>query len=271
MGLQGLRGSLGSRGSTGPTGPSGSAGTPGVTGPQGLQGIQGPKGDSAYPDYGYDREMVFYTSSSDGLVYAGPGSWSAVYGAASGEIPISSTIVVGSDSSYYCRRGTLYFDTSPLPDNADIESATLHLFGKSDETSTYVAFDLVVVDGSSIAEPPTAMDYGYLGSRTAKGGYFRVNSTADNWRTTRYNIIELNATGLGWINRTGPTKFGLRSSRDISNRTPTSTEQVGMYTSEEPGTDRDRAGGSCERMEPTRPLAAILFQAFNDTTIGSPS
>jgi len=48
-----------------------------------------------------------------------------------------------------------------------------------------------------------------------------------------YNDIYLNSDGKSWLNRTGLTKLCLRSSRDINGNTPTQSEYVTVYATEQ--------------------------------------
>lgn len=123
-------------------------------------------------------------------------------------------------------RGTLFFDTSSLPDDATITSATLSLYGYSNTSQT--DFNITVVNGSVLNEPLESTDYGDLRSQTVSGGAF---DTA-GFSTSGYNDIPLNETGMGWISKMGITKFGLRSSRDITSTAPTASELVEIWTSE---------------------------------------
>jgi hypothetical protein len=127
---------------------------------------------------------------------------------------------------YSIFRGALFFDTSSLPDDATITSATLSLYGYSDSSET--DFDITVVDGSVLNEPLESADYGDLRSQTVSGGAF---DTA-GFSASGYNDIPLNETGMGWISKTGITKFGLRSSRDIAATEPTGDEFVNVCASE---------------------------------------
>jgi len=63
---------------------------------------------------------------------------------------------------------------------------------------------------------------------SGNGGQFNTNSF-----TTGYNSIILNDQGKNWINWSGWTKLCLRSSRDISGTTPTGSEYIGVYSSEQ--------------------------------------
>lgn len=115
---------------------------------------------------------------------------------------------------HYIWRGYLFFDTSQIPKEVEIESAFLELYtvSKRNDSST---FDLVIQTGSSEYphRPLQSIDYnrtyysGNGGSLNESG--FAVNS---------YSLLPLNETGISWIQR-GPgaiTKFVIRSSKDIN-------------------------------------------------------
>jgi hypothetical protein len=110
-----------------------------------------------------------------------------------------------------------------------ITSATLSLRGHFDDSTT--DFDITVVDGSLLNDPLVAGDYGDLLTQTTSGGVFNTAG----FLVGTYNDIPLNAVGMGWISKTGMTKLGLRSSRDITATVPSDLEQVGVYPSESAG------------------------------------
>jgi len=116
---------------------------------------------------------------------------------------------------FWIQRSALFFDTSSLPDDATISSAVLSLYGEGH--NSFVDFEITVVDGLGLNEPLQTWDYGYLGSQNVSGGSFNTAG----FTIFGYNDIPLNETGLGWISKTGITKFGLRSSRDIAATAPT--------------------------------------------------
>jgi len=128
-------------------------------------------------------------------------------------------------------RGALFFDTNSLPDSAVITSATLSLY--LDSKSGTPVFDVIVVDGSSLEDPPAASDYGYLGGKDISGGAVNTASLI----VSDYNDIHLNAIGMGWISKTGMTKFGLRSSRDIGTIPPTTGNEFMSFHSYEEGSE----------------------------------
>ena len=176
-------------------------------------------------------EATFYSTASDGeLEWCDQPPYSAVHDASSGTVNAGSLririgqLVYGSALCIY--RGGLFFDTSSLPDDATITSATLSLYGSDDQSGT--DFDITVVDGSVLEDPMVNSDYGVLLPQTAGGGTFNTAG----FSTTGYNDIALNAMGINWISKTGTTKFGLRSSRDISATPPAGSEYVQIWANE---------------------------------------
>lgn len=120
----------------------------------------------------------------------------------------------GGDHGYYVYRGGLVFDTSIIPDSATIIETTLLLYGQTDGSDT--DFDIVIVSGADLADTFVAADYGELLDDTISRGSINTSS----FITNGYNKISLNAIGIGEISKTGNTRFGLRSSRDIDSITP---------------------------------------------------
>lgn len=143
---------------------------------------------------------------------------------------------------YYIWRTALLWDTSGLGAGFDIGAARINLFCISDSSVT--DFDIVVQNGQPTYphDPVAVGDYDrtkYAGS----GGTFNTSGLTG----LAYNSLELNATGLGWINKTGHTKLLLRSSRDIGGNVPGGDEycNVGDITTvgREPILEVDAAVG----------------------------
>lgn len=181
-------------------------------------------------------EATFYSTNLDGYLSPPPIMWfvySDAHAASPGWVNSDAyTLPVGQElggNGYSIFRGAVFFDTSSLPDDTIITSATLSLYGHSNGSLT--DFQITVVDGSLLHEPLEGADYGYLRNQTVSGGTF---DTA-GFSTSAYNNIPLNETGMGWISKTGITKFGLRSSREIAATVPGGPELVSVYTSEYTG------------------------------------
>ena len=158
-----------------------------------------------------------YSSSSDGFVYLS--GESTAHDSQNGCVDDSSTYIeVGqeyNENTYYYYRGFVFFDTSPIPDNAIISSATLDLY----ICGLYCSqdFDLVIQNGQPTYphDPLESGDY-YKDHYVGNGG----ERTASTMTSHSYNSITLNSDGIGWISKTGTTKLCLRSSRDINGDAP---------------------------------------------------
>jgi len=180
-------------------------------------------------------EATFYSSNLDGYLSLS-GMWfdySAAHAASPGQADSDNDrLPVGQElggNGFGIFRGAVFFDTSSLPDDTIITSATLSLYGRFDGSTT--DFQITVVGGSLLHEPLEGADYGYLRNQTVSGGTF---DTA-GFSTSGYNNIPLNETGMGWISKTGITKFGLRSSREIAATEPGGAEFVYVCTREHTG------------------------------------
>lgn len=121
----------------------------------------------------------------------------------------------------------LYCDSSTIPDNASVNSAYIALYGYNNFSTT--DFNITVQSGQPTypSTPMTVNDF----NKNYYSGDGGTLSTA-SFVTNAYNNIYLNSTGLSWISKTGVTKLVLRSSRDISATSPSTTEYVTVATSE---------------------------------------
>lgn len=138
------------------------------------------------------------------------------------------------DPAYIIDRLYLYFDTSGIPDNAEVIAATVSLYGSADNSVT--DFDIVVTSGMATypSTPLVTTDFDYTFYPTNCGSL----STA-SFSAAGYNDITLNSTGEGLINLTGYTKFCVMSSRDIAGTTPTGDEYVQVALADTGGTAND--------------------------------
>jgi hypothetical protein len=196
-------------------------------------------------------EATFNSTDSDGFLISVNTSYTVAHDAPDAiSVDDVSAIYIGqfNTSMYSIYRGALFFDTSSLPDSAVITSATLSLFGAISVPTT--EFDITVVDGSLLNDPLVLGDYGDLLNQTTSGGVFNTSGFALD-----YNDIPLNATGMGWISKTGMTKFGLRSSRDIDVIPPSDVgfEFVIVFSNEEaqPGDRQPKLVVTYDLYEPT--------------------
>lgn len=187
------------------------------------------KSGDIYSGRSYSISSTFYSSSSDGYLL----SYSSPYDNTENTADIVNTtdkIAIGQKlfaSEYSIFRGYLYFDTSALTSDVTVTGATLSLYGQSDYSIT--DFDLTVEQDMPTYphDPLELYDFDKtLYDTTGSGG----SLTTAGFSTSGYNNITLNATGISWINRTGYTKFCIRSSRDISATQPTGYEYVWIHS-----------------------------------------
>ena len=111
-------------------------------------------------------------------------------------------------------RGILTFDTSGLPDDATIASASLSVYfydRVDDFTQTIYLCDATPASNNALV----AGDYAQVGTTKYSAGNTFASITLG-----QFTSISLNATGLAAISKTGITKIGSRSSSDIDNSEP---------------------------------------------------
>ena len=122
-------------------------------------------------------------------------------------------------------RGVIPIDTSGIPDAATISAATLYLYTEGAEHGDTVSPDdgygWVSVVQANLADPtidPPKTDFDDLPDTNPNpteacdsGDRLDISSFSDN---TWYNI-PFNATGIGWINKTGYTELAIREGHDI--------------------------------------------------------
>lgn len=142
-------------------------------------------------------------------------------------------------------RGFLVFDTSALPDDAVITSASVNVYvtGKSDSKNDGNGFVSVVQGLQSSMASLTTTDYGRAGSAVTNPveGSKRLDITGVEVMT--FARWDLNATGVGWVSKSGVTKLALREGHDIVNAWPSYTSNTGdyisVYLSEQTGAAQD--------------------------------
>jgi len=150
-----------------------------------------------------------------------------------------------TDPNYYLWRGGFCFDTSGLDDTCLIQSATLWLH--------IVTVNLGLGEVMIKSGMPT-----YPHIPAVVGDYDRTLYSGNGGTATPVGLnitITLNFTGLGWINKTGNTKFMIMSQNDIDGTAPTSNE----YAQITPGGDN-------------RPKLTVVYTVPTSTaTVGNAS
>ena len=178
-----------------------------------------------------DPSLTVYSSFSDGDIMGEGTPYASVQNAAEGSPrDMESTFTIGQRCNfgpyYFIWRAFVFFDTSSIPSNDLIDSATLSLYKDSDFSLT--DFDIVVQNGQPTYPHIPLLPFDYDKNRySGNGGSFNTVGFSSG-----YNDISL--TDYSWINTSGTTKLCLRSSRDINSNTPTGDEYVTVYSSNYP-------------------------------------
>lgn len=182
---------------------------------------------------------TFYSGSGDGTVTVNAASWAGARDAGSGSFittDFDRYLFADSDSgsSYTVSHAYFPVDTSGLPDTDEISSATFTVEG-SNAGEGDRSVGLIQTSQTS----PTALDGDDFVAMTIDSpdeGATRV--TCD---TVGDETFTLNATGIGWISKTGYTYLGLRMAKDIDNSSPGAGTRNywKCYHSEQTGTTSD--------------------------------
>jgi len=167
----------------------------------------------------------FVSTASDGYIYQEDRTYQGARDAASGDFSYGTDLqlIVGRkiapNNNYLVYRTFLYFDTSSLPDDATIASATLSLYLAY--TLNTATWDIVVQNGQPTYphDPLVLADFNQT-YYNGDGGRIAALDIVEG-----YNDITLNKNAQNnWIRKDNITKLALRSSKDIDNQSPSSGE-----------------------------------------------
>ncbi|MFH1714133.1 MAG: fibronectin type III domain-containing protein, partial [Candidatus Nealsonbacteria bacterium] len=130
---------------------------------------------------------------------------------------------------YYLRRGIFLFDTSALPDDANISAATLSIRGQGKVDNLNINPNVNIYSSAPASNNVIVPgDFDSFGSTA----FCDTPITYAGWSTTGYNDFILNAAGMAAISKTGVSKFGTRNvNYDVANIEPTwsSTKDSRLY------------------------------------------
>jgi len=194
---------------------------------------------ATYPVY-TDTTASYYSGNGDGWVrYYGCSNWDTCHDATEGtQNNYTDTRIyvkaeqLSEGGNYDLIRAFLPFDTSGLPDDADIAAATLHFHIYQILTNDGTNYLALVQTTQSSTSELTNGDFDQCGAvNNPTEGASRLEVTSTGWHEW-----ELNSTGLGWISKTGWTKLGIRSGNlDCDDVVPTYGSQglnLNFYSSE---------------------------------------
>jgi hypothetical protein len=163
-----------------------------------------------------DPTEVYVTSASDCSIFYTNADYNTSNNATDGTIYNSNSMAIGQNlnaGQHNINRAYLYFDTSSLPDLANISNVNVSVYGAWGTYST-TDFTIFIQNGMPTYphDSPVTGDYNKLNY----AGIGNAGYSTSSWTFTGYNNISMNSTGISWIQVAGWTKLCLRSSRDIS-------------------------------------------------------
>ena len=142
----------------------------------------------------------------------------------------------GNGYNYYSLgRSFLSFDTSTVPDNAELLSAVLFLHGDISMEDSIKEYENVYVTEAYPADAGkiTVNDHNKVGNTVFASTY--------GWNDMSWNKLILNESGGKYIKINGITTFALRGWYDISQLPPTNETEISLtyFVSENSGIDKD--------------------------------
>ncbi|MCG2700708.1 hypothetical protein L6267_00900 [Candidatus Parcubacteria bacterium] len=202
--------------------------------------------NAVYPVY-TDDITSYYAGAGDGYVSNLSTSWDTAHDAIDGDgaFPASTPFFCRTYYGYYRTFYRTFFpvDTSAIADSDTITAAELNIYVTVKQDDVPEAASWVNVVQTTQADPTTLIteDYDQCGAiDNPTEGATRI--TIANITTSAYNTWTLNATGRGWIDKTGWTKLGIREGHDATDTQPVNagtTYKVDGSTSEQTGTSQD--------------------------------
>ncbi|MFA5793021.1 MAG: RHS repeat-associated core domain-containing protein [Candidatus Gracilibacteria bacterium] len=183
----------------------------------------------------YDPVTVsFSTNTGDGYAYKASGLWDnshdSVTGSANGTSASAMFGSTKSTTSYYIHRSFLPFDTSSLPDDAIVSSATLKVYAtaKTNDDNDGDDFVTVVKSSQSSATTLAGSDYNKAGAINSPTEGIDSTSRKDitDILTNTWLNFDLNVAGKSWVSTTGATMFALREGHDVLDSAFTSSSST---------------------------------------------
>ena len=178
---------------------------------------------------------IFFPASDagDGSIFASSGSaWDTARNATTGTLRVGNFVQSTlSGSTRFIERTFLTFNTSSIPDNALISSATLEVYVVSVSNANAPSYRLY---DSTHASTIVAGDYDNVGTTEQSATYLTAPTTS------AYATFTLNASGRASINLTGDTKFAIREAvYDLGNVQPGGSNVLETSDSSVSGTSQD--------------------------------
>lgn len=159
-----------------------------------------------------DAVTDFDPTAGDGFVSnTEAADWNTAHNAATGDFNDDTDVAVAiqTRNNWTDARGFIPIDTTALDDAAIISAAELQLYGNETNNSDSDDMGIVQTSQASTASLGNA-DYDQCGSTHGATEGMAVRIALSAVGATQYHVFLLDATGRGWIDPTGISKFGIR-------------------------------------------------------------
>jgi len=199
---------------------------------------------ATYPVY-TDHPTNYNPTAGDGDVNSAYSEiWDTAHDATSGsDVDYSASnmnCLVYGGTFFFIQRMFIPINTSGIVDDATIISASLYLYLNVKDNLDNDGDDWMnIVKTSQISTTTlTYDDYAQCGEvDNPIEGATRIN--IGNLNISTYNAWTLNSTGIGWIDKTGITKLGMREGHDCIDSAVTNLNDMGCATSENTSGTKD--------------------------------
>jgi hypothetical protein len=175
----------------------------------------------------------FAGGTADCTIYGSNADWATARSTSAGySTAASGKIYLGCRNTFRVNRTALLFDTSSIEDAVTVTQVNLKIYVTDDDSGADFTVLIVKYDWSAYAanlSNATNRETAYDGILAATQETNNLGSTAGGY-TGAKTSGNLDTT---WVSKTGVTYYGLLSSRDYDNTTPTNSyEQIGFAASE---------------------------------------
>jgi hypothetical protein len=168
-----------------------------------------------------DTTTNYYAVTGDGFISAGDAVWATARAASTGTVETGDLTIfdalVYEDTGYAIERAFIPINTSEVDDDAVITAAVFNFYVTLIANDDNDGDDYLALVQTSAADPDSLVgdDFDQCGNPTAPtegSNQLDLGSVS----VDAFNQLTLNATGRGWVSKTGYTLLGMREGHDLT-------------------------------------------------------
>lgn len=182
-------------------------------------------------------DPTYLGETGDGYISGSSAVYATARATSTADDATATTAILGqrwTGANYIVFRAFTSFDTSAIGSDT-VSAASLYVKAASDNSTTDFTVELYRYAWADTLTTSREANYdgAYGGSATLEG---TLQNTATAWTTGTYYGRSVDTAG---VNTSGDSRYTLVSSRDVGNNTPTGSEFVSFYATEQSGTSDD--------------------------------